>query len=38
LFVFAAIATGAIIIAMFTVSFQAHKAIGINSAEALKIE
>jgi len=36
--VFAGIAVGAIIIAMFTVSFQAYKATGINPAEALKIE
>jgi ABC-type antimicrobial peptide transport system permease subunit len=36
--VFAAIAAGAILIAMLTVSFQAYKATGINPAEALKIE
>jgi putative ABC transport system permease protein len=36
--VFAAIAAGAIVIAMFTVSFQAYKAAGINPAESLKIE
>lgn len=38
LLVFAAMAAGAIIIAMFTVSFQAYKATGINPAEALKVE
>jgi putative ABC transport system permease protein len=36
--VFAAIAFGAIVIAMLTVSFQAYKATGINPAEALKVE
>jgi ABC-type antimicrobial peptide transport system permease subunit len=36
--VFAAIAAGAIVIAMFTISFQAYKAAGINPAESLKIE
>ena len=38
LLVFAAMAAGAIIIAMFTVSFQAYKATGINPAQALKVE
>jgi putative ABC transport system permease protein len=37
-YVFALIATGAILIAMLTVSFQAYKASGINPAEALKTE
>lgn len=36
--VFAAIALGAIFIALFTVSFQAYKASGTNPAEALKVE
>ncbi len=36
--VFAAIALGAILIALFTVSFQAYKASGTNPAEALKVE
>ena len=36
--VFAVIAIGAIAIALFTVSFQAYKATGINPAEALKVE
>lgn len=36
--VFAFIASGAIIIALLTVSFQAYKATGINPAEALKVE
>ena len=36
--VFIALATGSIVIAMLTVSFQAYKASGINPAEALKIE
>ncbi|MGD0754815.1 MAG: ABC transporter permease [Bacteroidales bacterium] len=36
--VFIAIALGAIIIAMLTVSFQAYKASGTNPAEALKVE
>jgi ABC-type antimicrobial peptide transport system permease subunit len=36
--VFAAMAAGAIMIAMLTVSFQAYKATGINPAEALKVE
>jgi putative ABC transport system permease protein len=35
--VFAAIAFGAVVIALLTVSFQAYKATGINPAEALKI-
>jgi putative ABC transport system permease protein len=38
LIVFAGIASGAILIAILTVSFQAYKASGINPAEALKIE
>jgi putative ABC transport system permease protein len=38
LLVFAAVAAGAIIIAMVTVSFQAYKATGINPAQALKVE
>jgi putative ABC transport system permease protein len=37
-FVFAGIASGALLIAMLTVSFQAYKATGINPAEALKVE
>ena len=37
-FVFAAIAVGAIVIAMVTISYQAYKATGINPAEALKVE
>ncbi|MCX6254448.1 MAG: ABC transporter permease [Bacteroidia bacterium] len=36
--VFSAIALGAILIALLTVSFQAYKATGINPAEALKVE
>jgi putative ABC transport system permease protein len=36
--VFAGIATGALVIALLTVSFQAYKATGINPAEALKVE
>ena len=36
--VFTAIATGAIIIAVLTVSIQAYKASGVNPAEALKVE
>jgi ABC-type antimicrobial peptide transport system permease subunit len=36
--VFAVIAVGAIIVAMFTISFQAYKATGINPSEALKVE
>jgi predicted permease len=36
--VFSAIAIGAILIALLTVSFQAYKATGINPAEALKVE
>jgi len=36
--VFVLIAFGAILVAMFTVSFQAYKASGINPAEALKVE
>ncbi len=36
--VFAAIALGAIFIALFTVSFQAYRASGTNPAEALKVE
>jgi putative ABC transport system permease protein len=36
--VFVAIAFGAIIIALLTVSFQAYKATGINPAQALKVE
>jgi putative ABC transport system permease protein len=36
--VFIAIATGAIAVAMLTVSFQAYKATGINPAEALKVD
>jgi len=38
IFVFAAIAAGALFIALFTVSFQAFKSSRINPAEALKIE
>jgi ABC-type antimicrobial peptide transport system permease subunit len=38
MFVFAGIAIGAVIIAVFTVSYQAYKATGINPAEALKLE
>jgi ABC-type antimicrobial peptide transport system permease subunit len=38
LIVFAAIAAGAVLIAMLTVSYHAYKASGINPAEALKIE
>jgi putative ABC transport system permease protein len=36
--VFVAIATGAVVIAILTISFQAYKATGINPAEALKVE
>ena len=36
--IFIAIAIGAIIIALLTVSFQAYKASGTNPAEALKVE
>jgi putative ABC transport system permease protein len=36
--VFIAIAAGALLIAILTVSFQAYKATGINPAEALKVE
>ena len=36
--IFVMIASGAIFIAMLTVSFQAYKATGINPAEALKVE
>jgi putative ABC transport system permease protein len=36
--IFSAIASGAILIALLTVSFQAYKATGINPAEALKVE
>ena len=36
--IFSAIASGAIFIALLTVSFQAYKATGINPAEALKVE
>jgi putative ABC transport system permease protein len=36
--IFAFISLGAIIIAVFTVGFQAYKATGINPAEALKVE
>jgi putative ABC transport system permease protein len=38
IYVFAGIASGAIMIALITVSFQAYKASGINPAEALKVE
>jgi ABC-type antimicrobial peptide transport system permease subunit len=38
LFVFAAIAAGAVVLALATVSFQAYKAAGINPAVALKSE
>jgi ABC-type antimicrobial peptide transport system permease subunit len=38
IFVLAALATGAILIALITVSFQAYKASGVNPAEALKVE
>jgi ABC-type antimicrobial peptide transport system permease subunit len=36
--VFAGIASGAIVIALITVSFQSYKASGTNPSEALKIE
>ena len=36
--IFAGIAIGALVIAVFTISFHAYKAIGINPAEALKTE
>ncbi len=36
--IFAGIAVGALVIALFTISFHAYRAIGINPAEALKVE
>lgn len=37
-FIFAIIASGAVVIALLTVSYQAYKATGTNPAEALKVE